>query len=304
MTNTSFITGGTGLLALNWAAHKRAEQSIYLVQHTREVSLDGTSLSSVDLANKQSLINELQQVKPDLVVHAAGLTSVEQCEGNPALAHKANTELSANVACACHELGIKLVHISTDHLFAGQSAMVTEEEPVAPLNQYAKTKAEAEQVVLASCPNALVVRTNIYGWGMSYRNSFSDFVLDNLSARTPISLFEDVFFTPILIADLVDVIEDLVAKQQSGIFNVAGSERVSKLQMGTLLARHFELDTSLIQPVSISEKANLVIRPKDMSLSTQKAASIIGRELPNAHSGIEKLKQQKQQGLAKELRAL
>lgn len=304
MKKKIFITGGSGLLALNWAAHKRFDQLIYLVQHTRKISLSGTFISRVDLSNKHNLINELNHLKPNLVIHAAGLTNIEDCELNPSLAYKCNVELSRNVADACRFLGIKLVHISTDHLFDGQSSMMTEEAPVIPINHYAKTKAKAEEIVSQVFPEALIIRTNIYGWGMSYRTSFSDFVINNLRAKTPISLFKDVFFTPILISNLADIIETLVSKGQRGIFNVASSERISKLEMGVLLAEEFNLDKSLIEPISISDKVNLVIRPKDMSLSTEKVTSILGLKLPEIQQGIKELKKQKNLGLAKELRAL
>jgi dTDP-4-dehydrorhamnose reductase len=81
---------------------------------------------------------------------------------------------------ACKEQSIKLVYISTDHLVSGVKPLVTEEEPVSPMNRYAQTKSEAENRVLAISKENLAIRTNFYGWGTSYRDSFSDFIISNL----------------------------------------------------------------------------------------------------------------------------
>ena len=72
------------------------------------------------------------------------------------------------------ETGSKLIHISTDHLYDGTKDIYTEDDLVSPLNVYGKTKAQAENEVLSINPKALIVRTNFYGWGLSYRKSFSD----------------------------------------------------------------------------------------------------------------------------------
>lgn len=304
MNKRILITGGTGLLALNWAIKKRDEQHLFLLQHQRAISLSGTTPCKFDLSSKDEITAAIEDIKPDLIVHAAGLTSVEKCEADPKLAAFTNVNLSKNIAEVSQHLGIRLLYISTDHLSDGKVAYQKEEDAIHPLNQYAISKAMAEKTILEACDKALVIRTNIFGWGTSYRTSFSDFIISNLRKGNEIQLFSDVNYTPVLIADLLDIIEKLLGAGGSGIFNIGSADRISKYEFGQTIAMIFGLDATKIQKISIDEKTDLVSRPKDMSLSTEKISQLLGHTPPIVKDGILRLKQQEELGLAKELGAL
>ena len=279
MVKRILITGGSGLLGLNWAIVCKDISGVTLGLHTRQVELKGVDYCSLQLDTVDALAATLEKIKPDLVVHTAGMTNVEQCEANPGLARHANVVLAENVATACAALDISLVHISTDHLFAGDEQMVDETHPVAPQNVYGRTKAAAEQSVLQRHPRALIIRSNFYGWGPPYRRSFSDFIIDSLRTGKRVSLFRDVYYTPILIESLVQAVHELIDRKASGIFHVVGNERISKYQFGIKVADVFGLDKSFISENDIADQHALVRRPKDMSLSGQKARSLLGKQL-------------------------
>lgn len=275
MTPSVLITGGSGLLGLNWANALRHTHTVTLGVHHRTVSMPGVAIERFSLESLDDILRALDRVSPDCVVHAAGLASVEACEKTPDLARHVNVELSENVATACARRGVKLAHISTDHLFGGDTLLVTEESRVAPLNVYGKTKAEAETRVQHACPEALVIRTNFYGWGPDYRQSFSDWVFGNLSRGQQITLFNDVFYTPILASRLVWIVNELFERRASGLFHVVGDDRLSKHDFGIQLASVFGLDASLISAGSIDVKPGLVKRPHDMSLSNRKVSKTL-----------------------------
>jgi dTDP-4-dehydrorhamnose reductase len=298
------ITGGSGLLALNWAVTVREVFDTYLTLHDRQVILDGVNCFRLDLDSPEFLERSLERLQPSLLVHAAGLTSVEFCEANPDLAKHVNVTLAKNVAKTCAKLDIPIVYISTDHLFQGHHAFVDENCLVAPVNMYGKTKAEAEVKVLDVNPDALVVRTNFYGWGTSYKLSFSDRVINALRSGKKISLFDDVFYTPLLIETLVNKTHDLVNNQASGIFNVVGDDRISKYDFGLKLAEEFNLDANLIVLGKLAEQTSLVRRPHDMSLSNRKASEFLGTVFGGIESQILRLKQLETVGLAQELQKL
>lgn len=292
MVKKILITGGSGLLALNWAAALRNRCAVTLGLHTRKVEMPGVACRILDLESADSLAATIESVGADLVVHAAGMTNVEQCEASPAPARHANVVLAENVAAACAKTGVALAHISTDHLFAGDEPKVDESRSVEPLNVYGKTKAEAEQRVLRRHPGALVVRTNFYGWGPAHRRSFSDFILDSLRAGKPVRLFRDVFYTPILIESLANAVHDLLDRNASGIFHVVGDERVSKYHFGIRVAEAFEFDTRLVHPIAIADMPALISRPKDMSLSNRLACSVLGRQLGTIQEQLCQLRKQ------------
>jgi dTDP-4-dehydrorhamnose reductase len=238
--------------------------------HSRQVELEGTHSMPIELTESDSLTRVLEKIKPDLVIHTVALTDVDRCEQESDLAQYINAELAQNVAQACGRLGIKLVHISTDHLFDGKKAFCTELDTVCPVNIYGKTKALAEELVLGACPYALVVRTNFYGWGPPYRQSFSDWIIQSLSAGKPLNLFGDVFYTPILIDSLVQFSHELIRLDASGVFNLVGNDRISKYEFGIAVAKCFGLNRDLIKLTSMGDRQSLVRRPLDMSLCNKK----------------------------------
>lgn len=304
MATDVLLTGGSGLLALNWAIAIRDSRSVTLGLHKRKISLSGVEARRISLDSPKHFLNDLKRVQPGCVIHTAGLTNVEECEAKPEKAHYANVVLAENVARACAEFALPLVHISTDHLFSGRSAQVAESEPIEPQNQYARTKAEGEIRVLDLYPDAIVARTNFYGWGPSYRASFSDSIISALSANKPITLFEDVYYTPILIEVLARTLQELLNRRERGIFHITGDDRISKVEMGLKIAEQFGLDTFNIKSAKLAERKGLVRRPLDMSLSNKKVCRLLGRSLGGVREHTKALYLQRNLSSTQELRQL
>ncbi len=292
MQKKVLITGGSGLLAVNWALSVCNHYAVTLLLHHRKISLSGINTDVASLNSLSECLSVLEKHQPDIVIHTAGLTDVEECESNLDLAQEVNVDLAKNIAIACSDQDVKLVHISTDHLFSGNHELATEETKVNPANNYAKTKLQGEQQALENCKDALIIRTNFFGWGAKYRQSFSDFILNKLRNNEQIDLFSDVFFTPILVSELSKKVHQLINANFSGVFNVVGSERVSKYEFGIKLANYFNLDVGLINAVSIDDKSNLVKRPKDMSLSNTKLRQKLNCEVASLDEQLQTLKKQ------------
>jgi dTDP-4-dehydrorhamnose reductase len=297
----TLITGGSGLLALNWASALRDKYSITLGLHQQQVSLTGVSAVRLNLESLDRLIKQFEVLQPQIVIHAAGLTSVEKCESDPILARQLNVLLAINMAKVCAIFKVPFAHISTDHLFSGHNAFSDEDLPISPINIYGSTKAEAELRVLEENPDALVIRTNFYGWGTSYRQSFSDFIIRTLRAEKELELFDDVFYTPIVAEALAQTTHDLIALKAGGIFNIVGGQRLSKFDFGLKLAKEFDLNKALIKATQISKQSSLVKRPLDMSLSNKKAVGLLGRDLGTIDDHLSRLRQQEENGMAMEL---
>ncbi len=304
MRSVILITGGSGLLALNWALEIRDRYSVILGLHERDISLAGVESQRIELNSVDHITRSFEEVQPQIVIHAAGLTSVEDCEAKPDLARHINIELAVNVANTCNKLGLPFVHISTDHLFAGDVSFIEENSPVAPRNVYGRTKAEAEFQVLAAHPQALVIRTNFYGWGPGYRRSFSDVIIDGLRSGKELTLFQDVFYTPILVETLVGAVHGLIDLKASGIYHVVGDERITKYEFGLKIAKEFGLDPCVIKPGFLADQTWLVQRPHEMSLSNKKTCNLLGTKLGDVGSGIARLRRQEQEGFTREIRKL
>ena len=304
MTTKVFITGGSGLLALNWALAIRESHAVTLCLHERMISLAGVQTQKMELEPVEDLVRTFDDARISMVVHAAGFTNVEKCEAKPDLARHTNVELAGNVAKACAKLGLPLIHISTDHLFSGEIPMLAESSPVTPVNVYGRTKAEAELHVLEAHPLALLIRTNFYGWGTSYRRSFSDVIIEALRSGKDLNLFTDVFYTPILVDTVAIAAHDLIDTKVTGIVNIVGDERISKYEFGIRIAEEFGLDAGLIKPGLLADQVALVQRPYDMSLSNQKISKLLGRKLGGVSEHLSGLHKQEKNGFSQEMRSL
>ena len=298
---TVLITGGTGLLALNWACALRGSSRVVLATHVRHVNLAGTRATPLALDDPEALRDAFERYAPDVVVHTAGITSVEACEADPEHARHVYADLSHNVATAAAAAGARLIHISTDHLYAGTRALYTEDDPPEPVNAYARAKLAAEAAVAAANPAALIVRTNFFGWGHRYRRSFSDWIHDALRDGREITMFDDVYVTPILADRLADYAHRLSDLGERGPYNVVGDERISKYDFGIALARTFNLPERLIRRGKISASQLSAKRPPDMSLDNSKARKRLGTALGTVAEHLRLLKEQGHAGRASEL---
>ncbi len=149
------ITGGKGQLG-------RTLQNV-LVSNELYIA----DLPEHDVTDAAAVDALVARVRPDAVIHCAAKTQVDACETDPEGAFRLNAAASANVAMACNRHGARLVAISTDYVFGGDSPSPYDEfDPPAPRTVYGKSKWAGEQLVRELCPNHLIVRIAwLYGQG-------------------------------------------------------------------------------------------------------------------------------------------
>ncbi len=231
----------------------------------------------LDLADSPALRAEFKRQNPQLVIHCAALSRSTDCEANPALARRLNVEVTARLA----ELaaGIPLVFLSTDLVFDGRTGNYDEDADVNPLSVYAETKAKAEKVILAN-PRHTVIRTSLNG-GTS---STGDRGLNEQMRRAwqqgqSLRLFTDEFRSPISAEVTARAIWELAILNRPGLYHVAGTERLSRWQLGQLLAARWPHLNPKIEPASLKEYAGAPRAP-DTSLNCAKAQGLLSFRLP------------------------
>ena len=283
------ISGGAGLLAVNWAIQMRDMWDVHLLLHHRKIAIPGVTCHMVDISTPDTAGHVINRLSPDLVINSVALTDVDQCQRDQELATQCNVTVAANMALAAKATGSKFVQISTDHLFDGTKPLRSETDQPSPANHYGKTKWQAEKVVAETLAESLIIRTNFFGWGPSYRPSFSDWILGALENGQPVNMFTDAYYTPVYMPNLIEAVHALFAAGQSGVFNIVGGERLSKYQFGKRLSRVFGCDESLIRPTLLSQMSDLVPRPLDMSLSNDKLLSTNAVVMPDLSTMLETL---------------
>lgn len=292
MTKKILITGGAGFLGTTWAMKNADRYEVHVTLNHQRPNIQNIRSHWVDLTDSVKVHELIEHLQPDIVINTAGLTNVDDCEAQSELAYQLNVKTVQHVAEACAQLKTKLVHISTDHLFSGDASLYTEVSPVNPINEYAKTKYQAELVVQKIIPSALVIRTNFYGPSHSKKKSFTDWLQIELSQYHELKMYTDLYFSPIYIGDLIHFTNIAIEKKLAGVINITGSERISKFDFGIAYAKVFNLNQSLIHPTTLAEFPKRVVRPKDMSLSCEKFYQLTGLRTGTVLESLEKMKKE------------
>lgn len=282
------ITGASGLLGYNACQYLLGQgHEVVGISNSHAIDLVGVDERKCDLMDFDATRALIMDVNPDVILHCAAMTNVDACEDDAELTRKYHVELSELIAQCANQCDAKMVHLTTDQLWDGTQVQVSEETPTQPLNVYGQTKADSEVSVMNACADALIIRTNFFGKGRSWRLSFSDWLDKELSAGNVINGFNDIFYSPISIPHLLQAVRDLVEKNASGVFHVAGAERISKFDFIRLYAEMGGYDVDLVNEQTSQAAQFKAKRPQDMSLNVQKTEEELGYEMPTARQSIQ-----------------
>ncbi len=292
--------GGTGMLGASLmlveTSHKM--NGTYFGEKPQSKNMVELNIVDEDWVNKI-----IRKFNPDAIIHTAAITNVDICEQKPDYARKVHVHGTKNLVQIAKEMDIYFLYISTDSVFDGSKGNYSENDKPNPLNIYAKTKYDGENVVL-NYSNSSIIRTNIYGYNWLPKNSIAEWILDTLMKNKTINLFRDVFFSPILVNNLTEALIEIVERNLTGIYHIACPEGVSKLNFGRKLAKIYELNEELINPISISELNLKAPRPLNPTLNCSKIQRKIKTKLLNVREGLYSFKNIGISGYLEKLKAL
>jgi dTDP-4-dehydrorhamnose reductase len=232
------------------------------------------------------------------------MADVDACESDPESARRMNAELPGELAAACAGRGIRMLHLSTDAVFDGmKGGTYTESDAPNPLGVYSRTKLDGERAVLGANAGAIVARVNFYGWSLDGSRSISEFFFNGLSRGRPVNGFTDVWFCPLFVGDLAEILVGMLEKGLAGLYHVVGAEALTKCEFGLRLAREFDLDEGLVIPISVEASGLKARRSHNLKLSVHKLSTDLGREIPGVSTGIAQFHAQYQQGYPQKLRS-
>jgi dTDP-4-dehydrorhamnose reductase len=248
---------------------------------------------SGDLGPDGAAVALLEAHQPRLVLNAAALSRVGDCEQDPALARRLNVEVPAEVAAWCAASGARLVHVSTDLVFGAEPPPIggfTEDSAVGPVSVYGETKAAGERAVLDACPAALVVRLALlYGNSGGRGLGASDSLLEAVNRDAQPPLFVDEFRTPLEVSAAAEALTELLVADDAGLLHLAGPDRVSRHDLGLAVLRAMGLTAEeAVEQVRAARQAEVPTvgaRPEDVSLDARRAARRLETDLPGIPLG-------------------
>jgi dTDP-4-dehydrorhamnose reductase len=267
--NTVWITGAGGLIGN------------CLVQSATRFAPDwqviGLTRAQLDLTDFNKVRTAFMADRPQLIIHCAALSRSPACQKCPSLARKLNVEATACLAgLAAH---ISFIFFSSDLVFDGRQGNYDESAEPNPLSVYAETKIAADQGVLAN-PEHTVVRISLNGGASPTGDrGFNEEMRRAWQAGKTLKLFADEFRCPMPAIVTARAIWELVAQRKPGLYHLAGSERLSRWQMGQLVAARWPQLDPRLEPASRKEYDGPP-RPADTSLNCAKIQKLLSFPLP------------------------
>jgi dTDP-4-dehydrorhamnose reductase len=243
------VTGGSGFLGRHIVAGPASEPWEVLAP----------SSQALDLRDAESVRSTLDDLKPTAIIHTA------YRRGD----RRAIVDATRHVAGAAEHLGCRLVNVSTDAVFPGRLEPYTEADPPAPVHDYGREKAEAEQIVAATCPTAVTVRTSLL-YGRSELSSHELAVRDVISGRSRMAFFTDEIRCPALAEDLAASLVELAERPEiTGMLHITGPDAFSRADLATMTARRHGWDATKLRFSTIEESD--LTRPRRVVLDSSHA---------------------------------
>jgi dTDP-4-dehydrorhamnose reductase len=231
----------------------------------------------LDLLDSAAVRREFQKDQPQFVIHCAAVSTAAVAQSNPDLTRRVNVDVTALLAGLAAD--IPFVFFSTDLVFDGRKGNFTETDAVNPLHIYGESKAAAEQIVLRN-PRHTVVRTSLNG-GVSRAGNrgFNEGLRLAWQAGRGVNLFTDEFRSPVFAGETARAVWELVNQRCAGLFHVAGAEKLSRWQIGQLIAARWPQLNPKITP---GLAANFPGPPRalDTSLNITKVQKVLSAPLP------------------------
>ncbi|WP_407391821.1 dTDP-4-dehydrorhamnose reductase [Methanobrevibacter sp.] len=218
-----------------------------------------TTSKTLDITDKEHVIDFICDKKPDLVINSAAYTDVDGCEENQDLAYSINGDGVRNLALACKEIDCPLVHVSTDYVFDGSARdPIAEDGEIGPISVYGKSKLKGEEAILEILDKYFIVRT-AWLYGINGKN-FPKTMLELAKNHPEITVVYDEVGTPTYTPDLACGISQLIETDYYGIYHLTNSGSCSWCEFARYIFEVAGCDVKVI-PVTASEFARPAPRP-------------------------------------------
>ena len=283
------ITGLNGFVAGSIIAHARKKWEIHGVDITPAFGLPAdVQAHQLDLTDEEKVAALFDLIKPDAVIHTAAMANIDVCENNQELAWKINVGVTETIARLSLEYGVKMIVCSTDTVFDGVKGYYSEEDQPQAVNFYAKTKIEAEKIVLGASPKNIVARLSLV-MGMPVMgkgNSFLADMIEKLGKGETVKFPANEIRTPIDVVTLGSALAELAGSSYAGIVHLSGNTRINRYQMAIQIAETLGYSPSLVEGTDSNALVGRAPRPNDASMVNQLAKHIISTPFCTLAEGL------------------
>jgi dTDP-4-dehydrorhamnose reductase len=288
------ITGSNGLLG-------QAVASVIVRESNHEVILSSVEEKSfhdfgklylkLDITSKEDVKKVVAYHKPSVIINCAAFTNVDKCETERELSWKINVDGVKNIIIAAKKNDVKVVHYSTDYVFDGKNGPYDELAVPNPVSFYGREKLASENSLITSDINFAIIRTLVlYGTGDNVKPNFALWMLDNLRNNRPVNIVTDQISNVTMIDDLAFGTLKIVEKDCKGIYNIAGSDILSRYDFAMNMCDVFNLNKKLVFPITTESLNQPAPRPLNSGLIILKMESELGFKPMDSIEGLRLLK--------------
>lgn len=287
------ITGANGLIG-QYVTKLLLDKNYRVVATSRGESRlpfqlsDNFTYHAMDVANALETFSVMSLEKPDVVVHTAAMTQVDDCELRPQQCERINVQGTSQVLTDAETFSSHFIYISTDFVFDGEKGNYTEEDDTKPVNLYGFSKLQAESMVQTSTIPFAIVRTClVYGNLLQrFRTNIVSWVKESLEQGKTIRVVSDQWRTPTYVEDVAEGIALIIEKKATGIYHISGKDLLTPYEIAIKTANKFQLDATKIIKVDAATFKQPGRRPLKTGFIIDKARNELGYEPMSFDEGL------------------
>lgn len=291
------ITGCNGLLGQTLLCLlSNADKNWNIIGVSRGKNRTGRSdfvYENIDITDKVSLTKVVQKHKPDVIINTAAMTNVDICEDKKEECFEINVNAVKYLINLCKQYDSYFIHISTDFIFDGKKGYYSEEDKPNPLSYYGWSKLQAEKIIVESGIKSAILRTIlVYGKVHNMaRNNIVLWIKDRLENQQGITVVDDQYRMPTYVEDLANACLICIDQKVNGIYNVSSNQLLSIYEIAKTIASVFNLDDSLIKPISTQELGQKAKRPPKTGFDLSRTSKVLQIEPYTFEEDLRRFKQ-------------
>jgi dTDP-4-dehydrorhamnose reductase len=265
--------------------HKGMLGNDLLLKLSMEHEVVGMDKEEIDIVSASKCKGAIKEIEPDIVINAAAYTNVDGCETAKDECFAVNAEAIKNIADACRDKNIRIVHFSTDYVFDGTAKQpYKEDHKCNPINAYGESKLAGERYLRALSDNYILIRT-AWLYGVKGEN-FVQTILKKVKTTKKLTVVDDQTGSPTYTKDLAAAVDLLINQNAKGIFHITNRGNCSWYQFAVKILQEAGIHDVDVTPIKSNQLQRLAMRPAYSVLSMQKFIQTTGKTMQPWQLGL------------------
>ena len=266
--------------------HKGMLGNDLLLKLNMEHEVIGMDKEEIDIVSASECKGAIKEIEPDIVINAAAYTNVDGCETAKDECFAVNAEAVKNIADACRDKNIRIVHFSTDYVFDGMAKQpYKEDHQCNPINTYGASKMAGERYLRSLSENYILIRT-AWLYGINGKN-FVQTILEKVKTTKKLTVVDDQVGSPTYTKDLAAAVDLLIKQNAKGIFHITNRGSCSWFQFAVKILQEAGINDIDVTPIKSDQLQRPAKRPAYSVLSMQKFIQTTGKTMQPWQLGLQ-----------------